>query len=207
MTLSETLNETTICNRALDEIGANRIKTNVDNDSSLEAIKCRLHYEPTRDALLRSHWWRFASGRATLTEDTATPDFEWGVQFVLPTDFLAMKSIYENRFSDENISSYALEGNLLLTDETTMEIRYIKKVTDVSEFDALFIEVFVLQLALKLTSLAGATPKIRESVKDSLNSLMPAVLAMDGQETNTAGRVESSTWNDARHSGRDPARL
>lgn len=207
MALSETLTETAICNMALDELGANRIKDTVDDDTSVEAIKCRLHYEPTRDALEQLVPWRFTRGRETLTEDAETPGFEWGKQFVLPADYLATKSVYEGRFSDENIRSYSLEGNLLLTNETTVELRYIKKVTDVTKFEPLFLQVFVLQLALKLKSLAGATPKIAESIKDSLDDLMPTVMAFAEQEINTAGRLESSTWNDGRFSGRDPSRL
>ena len=187
MAISETFNETAICNMSLAKLGANKTLVNVETGASQEARECRLHYEQTRDALLRSHSWRFAAERAELTA-TTTPAFEWGNAFTLPTDFLAMRSIYENRFSGKNVRSYALEGQILLTNEADMEIRYTKKVTDVTEFDSLFIEVLVLQLALKLVSLAGASPKIR---------------ALDGQETNTAGRFESSTWNDARYSGRE----
>ncbi len=197
MALSETLSETSICNMSLAKLGANKTLVNVETDSSFEAKQCRLHYEQTRDSLLRSYWWRFASARVVLVA-TTDPTFEWESAFTLPTDFLAMKSIFENRFPDENFRSYALEGKILLTNEDEMSIRYVKKVTDVAQFDSLFIEVLVLQLALKLTSIAGATPKIRESLKDDLKLLMPAVRALDGQETNTDGRIESVTWNDGR---------
>jgi hypothetical protein len=205
MALSEALTETSICNMALDELGANRIKGLVDDEQSVQAIKCRTHYETTRDALIRSHKWRFASGRKTLTVNPVAPDTdEWSFQYPLPDDFISMKSIYEGRFSDENFRSYALEGNILLSNDDTMEIRYVKKVTDVTKFDSLFIEVFVLSLALKLIVLAGATPKIKDSLSIDLSRLMVRVRAMDGQETNTAGRLESGTWNDARYSSNNP---
>ena len=195
------LSETKICNATLARIGANRIN-NIDTDTSPEAIQCRTHYEMTRDALIRFHWWRFASGRKTLSQDTTDPTGdEWDNQFILPNDFLAMKSIYENRFSDENYRSYALEGQRLLTNESTMEIRYIKKVTDVTEFDPLFVEVLVLQLALKLVpALAKTDPKLKADIKDDLKLLMPSVLALDGQETNTIGQYDLGTWNNARYS-------
>ena len=194
------LSETKICNAALAKIGAKRIN-NIDTDTSPEAIQCRTHYEMTRDALIRSHWWRFASARKTLAEDVEDPTGdEWDNQFILPNDFLRMKSIYENRFSNENYRSYALEGQRLLTNESTMEIRYIKKVTDVTEFDPLFVEVLVLQLALKLIpALAKTDTRLKESVKDDLKLLMPSVRALDSQETNTVGRYELETWNDARY--------
>ena len=200
MALSETMSETSLCNKSLGKLGSKRIG-NVETDTSLEAIQCRLHYESTRDALLRSHWWRFASTRAVLEQDgDADPAFEWDNQFVLPTDFMAMKSIYENRFSDENFRSYALEGQRLLTNESTMNIRYIKKVTDPTEFDPLFVEVFVLQLALRLIApLAGGAPKLQETLKNELNAIMPAVKAMDRQETNTIGEYDLGTWNNSRY--------
>lgn len=207
MALSETLNETSICKQALGRIGASQID-DVETDTSPPAIQCRLHYEQTRDSLLRSYSWRFASGRETLTQDTDTPDFEWDFQYPLPDDFKYLKSIYEGRFSSINFRNISLEGNLLLTNEDTMEIRYIKKVTDVSEFDSLFIEVLVLLLADKLIGpLAGGDPRIQKKIDDALDELMPSVRALDGQETNTAGRIESGTWNDAKFEGRNPMRL
>ena len=206
MALSETLTETSICNQALGRIGANQIK-NVETDTTVPAIQCRLHYEQTRDSLLRSYSWRFASERATL-DDGDTPDFEWSNAFTLPTDFMVLKSIYEGRFSSTNFRNYAIEGNEILTNETTMEIRYIKKVTDVLEFDSLFVKVLILLLAdVLIGPLAGGDAKIQRKIDNALDELMPAVRALDGQETNTAGRFESGTWNDARFQGRDPMRL
>lgn len=208
MALSETLTETSICNQSLGRIGALRIKGSVETEDSVHAAQCRLHYEQTRDSLIRSYAWRFASGRATLTEDSDTPDFEWEFQYPLPDDFMYLSSIYEGRFSSINFRSYKLEGNLLLTNESTMEIRYVKKVTDVSEFDPLFVKVLILLIAdVLIGPLAGGDPRIQKKIDDSLDKLMPAVRALDGQETNTAGRLESGTWNDARFQGRDPMRL
>ena len=204
------LSETKICNLSLSDLGSKRINNFDDKtESSPQAILCRLHYEPTRDALEQSYPWRFTRGRATLSEDTETPDFQWGKQFILPIDYLAMKSVYEGRFSDENVRSYDLEGNLLLTNETTMEIRYIKKITDVTKFDPLFVQLLVLQLDLKLVMPLTQNVKLKQSIKEDIRLLMPDVLAFAGQETNTAGRLESGTWNDARYSGRstDPSRL
>ena len=113
-----------------------------------------------------------------------------------------MKSIYEGRFSDENIRSYALEGQRLLTNESTMEIRYIKKVTSEAEFDPLFVEVFVLKLAIRFVGpMAGAPSNMSQELRGDLEELMHDVRAMDRQETNTIGTADLETWNDARYSG------
>jgi len=198
---------TEICNMTLSRIGANRLaysgttETDLDANTTLEAIQCNLHYTQTKDALLKSHWWRFASTRANLALDTETPPFEWDYQFILPEDFLRMKSIYENRISDVNLDDYVLEGNKLLTNESEMSIRYIRKVTDVTEFDPLFIEVLVLHLALKLIpTLAGTkSEELTQSIKQDLKILMSQVRAIDRQETNTTGQYSLETWNDARY--------
>lgn len=196
MALSETLSETSICNMSLAKLGSKKIG-NVETDNSVEGIQCRLHYEQTRDALLRSHYWPFAGDRATLTEDSESPAFEYDNQFVLPDDFKYLRSIFADNFTVEGKSRnrHAIEGNLLLTNNSTAQIRYTKDVTDVTEFDPLFVEVFVLQLALKLTSLAGATPKIRESLKDDLERLMPSVRALSRQEAELIRKLD---WNDVR---------
>jgi len=198
MALSEILTETSLCNQALGKIGATRIE-NVESDTSIQAIQCRLHYELTRDSLLRSHWWRFASDRAKL-ESTDTPDFEWDYAFDLPDDFLRMKSIYEDSISTTNFRSYVIEGKLLLTNEDEMSIRYVKKVTDVTEFDPLFIEVLILQLALKFIGpLSGGNAKLQESIQKELARLWPIVKSLDSQESNTVGQCDLDIWNDARY--------
>jgi len=191
---------TQICNAALGKIGAKRINDYTE-DSSVQAIQCRTHYEHTRDALLRSHFWRFASDRAELTEDAEEPAFEWDSQFILPNDFLRLKSVYEdnNTAGDSTRQSFAIEGQRILTNESTCQIRYIKKVTDPTKFDPLFTEVLILQLALKFIGpLAGGDPKLQDIVQRELDALMPAVRALDRQETNTTGRHDRYTWTDVR---------
>jgi hypothetical protein len=94
--------------------------------------------------------------------------------------------------------SYAIEGRLILTNEDNIKLRYIKQVTDPTEFDPLFIEVLILKLALKLVSLAGANPTMSETIGRELSPVMRQVRAADRQETNTIGREDLHTWNSAR---------
>ncbi len=201
--------ETRIINQAFSKIGSLRINDFSDSDeSSPQIIQARTQYEPTRDALIRSYNWRFARARVTLSQDTETPDFEWDFQYILPSDFMALVSIYEGRFSSANFRNYAIEDDRLLTNETTMCIRYTKKVTDASKFDALFVKLLTWTLADEFIGpLAGGDARIQLKIDRALAVLIPSVRALDGQETNTAGRFESGTWNDARFQGRDPARL
>lgn len=198
MALSETVSETSICNQSLGRIGSKRI-VNVETDTSLEAILCRLHYEPTRDALQRSHFFRFTRDRVALVQDTTDPDFEWDNQFILPDDFIRFRSTEEETGATSRKNRHAIEGQLFLTNFSSVNLRYIKKVTDPTLFDSLFTEVFVLLLADKLIGpLAGGDPRIQKKIDAALEKLTPKVFAVDTDETDVGGR---SDWNLARHGG------
>ena len=182
---------------ALDKLGAQRIN-DYDTDASPQAIKCRTHYEQTRDALIESHVWRFATGRAALSQDTVDPDFEYDNQFILPTDYLVKKSVWNGSGPRSATFSYAIEGDRLLTNESAIYLRYMKRVTDPTKFNPLFVEVLVLKLALKLVSLAGANPKMSEALGIELRGVMPQVRTMSRQETENIGREDRAAWADIR---------
>jgi hypothetical protein len=197
---------------ALAGLGATRINSFEDaSETKNEAIYCRLFYEQTKKALLRSHFWRFARARAQLSESTDSPAFEWDNQFQLPNDFLRVRSVFQDNATAGNITvnSYALEGNLLLTNETSIDLRYIKDVTDPTEFDPLFIEVFVLMLRLKLAMPLSQDPKLEQTVEAQLIPIMRKVRAMDREEADTIRRAERRTWIDARYTndGRIPSQM
>lgn len=195
------ISNTALCNMALAKIGSKRINNFEDTtESSVEAIHCRTHYEQTRDSLLRSHFWRFARARKVLSQDTADdPLGEWDNQFILPNDFMRFRSIYEEEAYSSKSRRHSIEGQRFLTNFSTVNMRYIKKVIDPTEFDPLFVEVLVLLLARKLVGpLAGGAPKLKAEIKDDLKTLMPSVWAIDSDETDVGGR---SDWNLARFGG------
>ena len=198
---------TEICNMSLSRLGAKRLaytgttETDLDANTTLQAIQCNLHYEQTRDSLLESNWWAFARKRVKLQLDTETPPFEWAYQYNLPEDYLRKISIYENRFSDSNLHSYTVEDDKLLTDDNEVLLRYIRKVTDVTEFTPLFIELLVLRLAKKLQpGLVGTkSAQFVEDLNDELKVAESKIITIDKQDTNTTGQYDLGTWNDARY--------
>lgn len=200
------ISEVSICNMALARIGANRI--NSLTDGSVDARQCDTHYEQTRNALLRSHWWRFASARSVLSQDTVDPEFQWDNQFILPTGFMRLKAVFadNNTRSRTSTHSFAIEGQRLLTDDDAVSIRYIKKVDDPAEFDPLFVEVLVLALAIKLIMPLAQDKGLRRELQEELEPLMRRVRTIDRQETNTIR--PSISWNESRLiDDRIPSRL
>lgn len=193
------LSVTKICNLSLSDLGAKRIN-DFDTDSDTPAILCRLHYEPIRDALLRSHYWPFAAGRKVLVQDTDDPPFEYDNQFILPTDFLYLRSIFADNFTVDGKSRnrHAIEEDRLLTNDSTVEIRYTKKITDPTKFDSLFVQLFVLQLDLKLVMPLSQSVKLKQSIKEDIQLLMPSVRAVARQEAELIRKLD---WNDVRRIG------
>lgn len=188
--------ETSICQMALARIGAKSITTLTDG--SVAARQCTIHYEQTRDALLRSHFWRFASSRSILSQDATDPAFQWANQFILPTDFSRLKAVFEdnNTRSQTTGQSFVIEGQRLLTNDTAVSIRYVKEVTDPGQFDSLFVEVLVLTLAIKMVMPLSQNKVLRRDLQDELKPLMSQVRTIDRQETNTIRTAIS--WNESR---------
>ncbi len=198
MSLEE--NEVPICNQALDRIGSKNFAYATQTTvNKLEANKCDTIYEQTRDALLRSFEWSFASARKTLAPEVNAPDFEWDYRFKLPDDFLRFKSDYGISDSYAVDARFTIEGKYYLTNNDEVDLRYIKKVTDPDDFDPLFTEVFVLTLAKKLIpALAGTkSPTLLEDVGRDLREALSKARTVCRQESNVSGR---SDWRQARHS-------
>ena len=204
--------ETSICNMSLARIGSSRINDyNDSSDTETPAIYCRLFYEQTAKALMRSHLLRFARERAVLSQDTATPAFQWNYAYILPADFLRHILIYDGSDLPEGRTyvSYEIEGDRLLIDESSVEMKYIKWVSSPGDWDPMFIEVMVLQLAQKLVlPLSGAgkegmalkadiDQELYGSRKYGRRGLLAKVRAMDRQEAEHIGRDELKTWLDA----------
>jgi len=207
--------ETSICNMALARIGGQRINDyNDSTETSKYAIYCRLLYEQTAKALMRSHYWTFARDRVQLSQDTETPDFQWDYQYILPADYLRIILLYDGSDLPEGRTyvSYEIEGKRLLIDESTVYMKYVKWVESPAEWDSLFIEVLVLQLASKLVIPISGAGKEGIVLKQEIDSelyggrrygrrgLMSQVRALDRQEAEHVGRDELRTWEDARYS-------
>jgi len=196
---------TDICNMALGRLGAKRINNYADDtDTKEEAIQCRLFYIPTRDALLRSHWWRFARDRDTLSADAGFTADEWDYAYDLPADFLRFIGIWDESKSGRKTSySMVFQGTQILSNETSMKIWYVKKVTDPAEFDPLFVELLSLKLAMKMSMTLGGggsgSNKMRQELYAEMTMLERRVRLVDKQEQNNIGRADMGTWNDARY--------
>lgn len=194
--------ELEIVNMGLNRIGQTSItQAQYTAATEVNPYICSIHYPQARDALLRSHWWRFAGARSNLTATTADTFSQWTYAWSLPSDFLRMKHIWEDNDTQKEITlySYEIEGSVIYTDFTPCKIKYIKKETTVTNFDPLFTEVLILQFAKRIVVpiTKGIKSGLREDIDKELIPLMRKVRQIDKEEQNTVGRGEADTWNDA----------
>lgn len=124
------------------------------------------------------------------------PSYRWSHQYYLPADYMLILSIEENDGWDAPENRFQLEGKKILTDYDTMNIRYIRKVTDPAEFDILFEQLLVLALAIKLIPpVCGTDSKLLAEVKQEYVELSKTAKGIDSSEKETSGQ---SNWNLAR---------
>ena len=161
-----------ICNLALQKLGAARISAL--DEASKNARECNVCFEHLRDGELRSNKWKFALTRATLAASATTPDFTYTYAFPLPNDCL--RPMFPARLGlDWKVENHQGAPAILTNDGNTLEVRYIKKVTDPTIFDPLFVEALACKIALHLCeALTQSNPKKDAAERAYLYSIREA---------------------------------
>ena len=194
--------ETTLLNAALSKIGASVI-TGID-DGTVNANHCKRIYPELRDSLLRSHHWKFARKRVELVVDAAAPAFEFAYSYTLPSDCLKVIEYNGANVSSDTtllygvqvIYNFQVEGNKLLTNDGTVKIVYIRRVTDPGQMDALFYQLLATWLAGELASAITKDVNISTKLlKQATEILLPQAVAVSGQEGSVpVFVVDDLTW-------------
>ena len=131
-----------ICNSALNQLGAASITALTDN--SKNARLCNERYETVRDAVFRSHPWNCLIKRQQLAQDATTPAYGFSFQFSLPSDCLRLLNL------DAYNSDHKVEGRKILCNEASIKIAYISQVTDPNIMDVLLRETISSGIAADL---------------------------------------------------------
>lgn len=151
--------EVSICNEALQEIGAGRIVSLAQD--SVEARACNAIYSETRDQLLREYAWSFAIKRAQLAASATDPAFGPSNAYPLPSDCLRVL------LPEDADLDWVIEGREILTDwGAPLEIRYIRRVTDPNTMDVLFRRALAGELGMKLAEPLTQSTSKWEKAKD-----------------------------------------
>ena len=184
-----------LANESLLLLGASTITSFADDDSN--AVLVNRFYGSERDALLRSHRWNFAIGTANLASLAATPLIDWKFKFTLPTDPYCLRILDVRTVTGDIYLDFAIQGRELYTEESTVDITYVQRVEDPTQFDALFYHALVFRLAWKM-----AYPVTRSSATMSLMGQMYDAVVRDARtvdsQEGTPEVIATDTLTDVR---------
>lgn len=136
-----------ITNNALTKVNAQLITSMTEN--TREAQYANARFDDALDHVLTQAPWNFAIARDTLAQLTATPEYEWSYQYQLPTSpyCLRVLDVYE-------VDEWVVEGRKILCDtQSSIQIKYIKRVTDMTTTTSIFNEVLALYLAIEFAAI------------------------------------------------------
>jgi hypothetical protein len=162
-----------------------------------EAVAARW-YDMTRRSLLRRHPWNFAVMRATLARNSTAPGFGYADAYDLPANFVRHIEILGSDMRTP-VTDYEIENGQILCDNSggALYVRYLYDITVVSKFDALFVDVLALEIALRICRKITGNNDLIPGIKEILKDLVSDAFSVDGQER-PPQRIERSNWKAAR---------
>lgn len=181
-----------ICNLALDDLKQPPIKSITTPNSATEYI-CARRYDTVRRECLFAHPWKFAIFRIQLTPDPSyTIPFGYAYAYKLPADYLRIISKGDDYLGDMK-SDYVIEDNYLFAvsgdlvfDGTTIDVRYMRDVIDVTKFSPGFVTYLELKLALRMSNKFSISNTIKAGLKEDFKDAETEARAINGME----GRIK-----------------
>ena len=168
-----------ICNLALSRLGANTITALTDGTT--EAKLCNTFFTDIADEVMIEGSWSSTIARASLAQTTTTPSFGYSYEFQLPVDPKCLKVLNIDEAAPGN-EPFKIEGDKLLSDSTTVKIRYIQRLTDTEDWDVFLRRAFISRLASELAyPLTGDDKKARIEL-ERYELFLSRGLAQDGQQ-------------------------
>ena len=140
--------ETDVCNVALRLVGAKTVTSlsdGSDNAGVLDDI-----YTETRDDLLSSHPWNFATKRVQLARISTAPAFEFDYAYALPSDWLRTVSVHDNDAGHGTVLYRAEQvagQSAIVSSSDSIYLRYVSRVTDPNLMSSDFRRALALSLA------------------------------------------------------------
>jgi hypothetical protein len=138
------MTDTELCNNALRLIGHSPI-LDIDSTEDDTAVTCKQLLTSCRLFMLRDNNWNRAIKRAPLTQDPTAPEWGFYYKYAIPSDCLKIIETGDNAYE------FQAEGGFILTDNPTLEIRYVQDLP-IANFDPMMTTALETLLASRLSS-------------------------------------------------------
>lgn len=173
-----------IANAALIKLGVKTIMSFDDNSTEANVVKER--YEACRDIVLRMYPWNCATQRVTLAQLTMGPAFGYAYQYSLPADCLKVLGVSYGGVDDDRQGSYSvnykIEGRTLLSDQTSIALRYIYAVSDATVLDPLVADCISCWLAMDVSRKLTPSTISRDTLRKEFYDQFKLAKNADSQE-------------------------
>ena len=175
------LSSIALCSRALLKIGTRSISS--FDEGTAEAEVASSLYSPTRDAMLSSHSWSFATAQATLPRLDVIPVADYQYAFQLPSDYLRVLSAGAGRGRGLD---YRIQEKRLHTDVPEVVLSYVFRPNE-SDFPPFFDQALIARLAAEFCiPLTDSTSRTETLLNIAETETKRARITDTMQETNRA---------------------
>ena len=180
-----------ISSNALRLLGDDPI-TSLTEDSERARLVNAL-YEEVRDEVTRAAMWNCAKDRQVLASLATTPAFGWSYYHQLPSTCLRVIDV----LSGDIRVDHEVEGRKIMTDVSSVNLIFLKKITDPNDMDALFIGAYTAKLAAELAEPVTGSRSLAEQMWTLYDRKVREARTIDSQE-GTVSNLDVQQLVDAR---------
>ena len=190
--------KTQICSMTVSHCGISSSINDIEKDTSVQAVQCRLFYDTCVELLLEMLPWSFAEEEFTLTNIGNPPD-GWAYRYAYPNNCKRVNRIVNPAmrsaqnitdkipFKIVNISDSQGTGRAILTDQEDAKIEGNRWITDANMFSA----TFSMALSLFIATHIVVPLRVKQSMIDSVNKKWATWLS-EAQTQDKAERQEDT---------------
>lgn len=180
-----------ICNDALDIVGHRPITSLTEGTRA--ASLCNRKWPIIRDRELRKIAWNFSIKRTNTAPESTAPDWGFTYQHQIPNGCLKVLDVRDLRRED-----YQVEGNKILTNDDTLYVRYIARITDPNQYDPQFVSMVAHAMAAEINEPLNQNNKKTEDLVAIYDKLFMEAAMSDATE-NPTQEMEEDQWVEARY--------
>ena len=150
-------------------------------------------YEEVRDEVTRAAMWNCAKDRQVLASLADTPAFGWSYYHQLPSTCLRVIDV----LSGDIRVDHEVEGRKIMTDVSSVNLIFLKKITDPNDIDSLFMGAYTAQLAAELAEPLTGSRALAEQMWTLYDRKVREARTIDSQE-GTVSNLDVQQLVDAR---------
>ena len=150
-------------------------------------------YEEMRDEVTRAAVWNCCKSRQVLASLSETPAFGWAAYHQLPADCLRVVDV----LSGDTRIDHTIEGRRLMTDVSSVNLIFLKRVTDPNELDVLFISAYTARIAAELALPISGSNTVATAMWAAYDKKVTEARTIDSQE-GTPANLDAQSIMDAR---------